>query len=124
MIVKKVLTVLLAMVIVAVSITAFLSVRNKKNNNVTNNQELAISEQEDLNKITTDLNKDIVADSKNDETPIKKSETENLSSQKEADLKKVENELKITPNNELLKSRRDVLLKDWIADPSQDTPKE
>ena len=59
------------------------------------------------------------------EVPVKNPEEEKLAiDQKKAALKVVEEELRKSPSNELLKDRRDVLLNDWLADPSQDTPRQ
>ena len=44
--------------------------------------------------------------------------------QRETTLKIIEQKLKASPNSQLLMSQRDVLLKDWLADPSQDAPKQ
>lgn len=55
---------------------------------------------------------------------IQKSASEMRQGDKEAALKTVEEGLKVDPENELLKSRRDVLLKDNFNNPNLDMTKE
>lgn len=80
--------------------------------------------QADLNQTITDVSKALLLNPQDAESYIKKSEAQYALGQKDAALKTVEEGLKIAPDNELLKSRRDVLLNTFTADPNQITPKE
>lgn len=119
---KRFLTVLLVIGVVAV--IGIIYSENKKSNNVTNDQGLTISEKKDPSQTITDTSKVILTDPNNVDAYIDKSTAEYSLDQKEAALKTVEDGLKITPDSELLKSRRDVLLRDWIPDQNQDILKE
>jgi len=87
-------------------------------------QGLTALKQKDYNQAITNFNKALAVDPKNTELYIKKSEAEYALGQKEAALKTVEEGLKVSPDNEVLKGRRDILLKNWLAEPDQDTPKQ
>lgn len=76
--------------------------------------------QENINQYST-----AIADNpENIQNYIDKSEAEYQTGDKQAALDTVNEGLKIDPNNDLLKNKRDVLEKDYISNSNIDTPRE
>lgn len=71
-----------------------------------------------------EFEKAIVENPSNIDNYTKKSEAEYQAGDKEEAIATVEEGLAQDPENELLKSKLDVLQKDFVADPSQDTPRQ
>ncbi len=100
---------------------------NQQNNNsqdFSNSNDIVDNDKEKYLEKISESEQKIENDSSNVQNYIDKSEYEYLIGDKQAALITVEDGLKIDPNNELLKSRRDVLLNQNLTNSNQSFPKQ